>query len=211
MLLYNFFKKERELPQKGFPQEDFINSVREGGIGMERATKELMTFFRGYPYKFRNWYGLEKEEAVDAYTDAVMVVINYIRLGKFDTRYSLSTYLYRLTKNKCIDCLRKKGRGMRHEMEEIPEAEVPEAKKGLLQELLLSEAFRSVLDVLEGFKGKCKEIILKWGYWGYSMAEIAEALGFSSPEVVRTQKSRCVKRLRKEIDRLPDFPTPIFK
>lgn len=211
MLLYSFFKKEKEIPQIGFPQDQFIEAVRQGGIVMERATKELMEYFRSYPYKFKNWYGLDKEEAIDAYTDAVMVVISYIRLDKLDTSYSLSTYLYRLTKNKCIDCLRQKGRGKRLKKEEVPQMEISDERRGLLHELLLSEVYHSVLGILEGFKGKCKEIILKWGYWGYSMAEIAEALGFKSPEVVRTQKSRCVKRLRQEIDRIPDFPTPRFK
>lgn len=203
----NYYKKEQEISQEGFSQSEFLESVRAGGVPLERATQELIAHFKGYPMMFRNRYGLETEEAIDAYTDAIMVVISYIREEKLDERYSLSTYLYRITRNKCIDTLRKRGRGKRLEKAEIPMAAIPTPGKSLVQELILSETFRSMLDVLNRFKGKCKEIIMKWGYWGYSMADIAETLELNSPEAARKQKSRCIKRLRNAVDQTPPFST----
>ncbi|MCB9234770.1 MAG: sigma-70 family RNA polymerase sigma factor [Bacteroidia bacterium] len=208
MKFFNLSNDGPEIDPKGFPQAEFIAAVLEGGIAMERMTTELIDYFKGYQWKFWRWYKLEKEEAIDAYTDAVMGLIRYIRLGKFDPQYSVSTYLYLLTKNKCIDHLRKNGRGQRLEKDPIPETLSPEGSQDPFYEILLSEAFDALMDVLETFRGKCREIILKWGYWGYSMTEIAAALGFKNAEVVRTQKSRCLKQLEEVLGNDPEFPTP---
>lgn len=210
MSLFNFLRTEKEITQHGFSQSAFIQAVTEGGIPLERATDRLINHFRGYPMMFAKRYGLESEEVIDAYSDAVMALITYIRVKKFDERYSISTYLYRLTKNKSIDILRAKGRGKRIQQEEIPSVQILDGDRSLLHELLMSEVLQSVLDLLDSFKNKCKELILRWGFWGYSANEIAQAMDYKSPEVVRTQKSRCLDRLRTEIDRQIDFPFPHF-
>ena len=201
----SFFKT---LDQGDFDQEDFLDAVREGGVRMERATSNLINHFNGYSISIPRQLGLDREEGIDAFADAVMVLINYIRLGKLDERYKISTYLYRLTRNKSIDRMRKRGR--LSQLEEIPEAPMPDGKRSVLHDLLISETFHEVLDLLDQFKGKCKELLLKWGFWGYSMKEISQALDFKSPEVARTQKSRCLKKLNHEISDRNDFPTPSF-
>ena len=210
MSLFNQYRKDREIDQKDFPQEEFIDAVRQGGVAMERATGALIKYFRGYPLKFMKKFGLKKEDVLDIYTDSIMVVITYIRLGKFDESNTVSTYLYCVTHNKCVDLIRKKRNRKGLEFLEIPEAPIPDRSRGLLHELLISEAFHSVMDLLDSFKGKCKELILKWGFWGYSMSEIAESLDYKSADVVRTKKLRCLKRLRDDIGDDPHFPTPNF-
>lgn len=210
MAFFSFFQGGFEPDPKGFPQQELIAAVHLGGIPMERMTSQLIDYFKGYQIKFMKMFGLDKEEAIDAYTDAVVAVINYIRLDAFDESHSISTLLFKVTKNKSIDCLRKKGRGKELEKEEISIAEKESSEKNPLYELLLTETMDSVLDLLDRFQGKCREIILKWGFWGYSMAEIAESLQLKNADVARQTKSRCLKKLKKGIQDNPDFPNPNF-
>lgn len=209
MSILQLFFDEKEIPQSGFPQTEFISAVHHGGIPLERAATMLIDFFRRYQWKFYHKYKhlrLEQDEAIDAYTDAVMELISRIRSGTFDAQYSLSTYLFRLTKNRCIDRLRAKGYLKNKPMEEIPEISSTDNSSNFLHDLLNTEAFQSVMSLLDQIQGRCKEIILKWGYWGYSMKEIAEEMGMKNAEVVRVQKSRCLKRLHQSIEKTPDFP-----
>ena len=210
MSILKLFFEEKEIPQSDFPQTDFISAVLHGGIPLERASTMLIDFFRKYQWKFYHKYKhlkLEKDEAIDAYTDAIMELISRIRLGTFDEQYSLSTYLFRLTKNRCIDRLRAKGYLKNKPMEEIPEISSADRSSNFLHELLNTEVFQGVMSLLDQIQGHCKEIILRWGYWGYSMKEIAEEMGMKNADVVRVQKSRCLKRLHQNIEKVTDFPT----
>ena len=57
---------------------------------------------------------------------------------------------------------------------------------------LLEKAFSSL--------GKrCKEILTLFYYRGYSIEEIVEALQYENKNVVKSQKSRCVKQIKDKI------------
>ena len=183
---------------RGLPydQNKFVQAVKDGGIPLEKETNILIKVLGPYVANLPYRYGLSKEEGIDAFTDAVVALITYIRLGKFKEEKKLSTLVYRLTKNKCIDRARRRRR---EKHEDISEFIHLSSEKNVLHEILIKESYRNLNEVLDRLRGKCKDLILKWGYWGYSMQEIADQLNMNSSGVARTQKLRCLKQLQKKL------------
>lgn len=191
-----------------FPDQEFIAAVKSGGASLEKMTGKLISHYGGYQWKLRQKFWMTKEMVIDAFTDAVMELIRMIRVGTFDTTYTISTCLYRITYNRCIDQLRKAGRAKSRKELPVPETMDIPGERSVFYEILRTEAFEGVLSAINSLREKCREILLKWGYWGYSMEEIAEMVGSKNAQTVRQEKSRCLKTLQQTIRETHDYPYP---
>jgi RNA polymerase sigma-70 factor (ECF subfamily) len=131
---------------------------------------------------------MERYDAEDAYQDAFLAVYQNIRDGKLTTlTVTFKTYLFSIGKNKIVDKFRK----MQNEIELIPlfstiyyEAESIDEKKQML-------VYRSVTQMGD----PCKTILYSFYYEEKSMNDIAKTFNYSSSDVAKQQKSRCMKKI----------------
>jgi len=183
------------MPGKGdtYSDANLIKGIQAGGTQREKCIKYLYERYRAYLYKLKSKYQLSPEEAQDAYADAVVTVSEQIQLGNFQGKSKISTYLYSIFSNKCVDKIRKKTTPHIEEVYEYPE--VKDSERNMLEILGQQEDLKSLNRHMEQLGGKCKAILLDWAYYGYSMEEIAERNELKNSYSAATQKYKCLKKL----------------
>lgn len=140
-------------------------------------------------------FGIKNEDAIDAYADSIIAVIDQIRRGHFRGESKLSSYLYQVYRNKCSDYNRK-GKTQKNQInwtDEFPE--IGDATKGILQSFIDRDNVARLMHLLNKMGGTCKEILLYWGE-GFSLAEISKALNFKDAGSVKSRKYKCLKHLK---------------
>ena len=183
--------------KRTYSDQSIIEGIQKGGADREKAINLLFDNNLGFLHTVRKKLFLSLEEAQDAYTDAIVKVASQVRLGKFRGESKLSTYLYKIFYNKCVDVSRKKASNTATWVEEYPELSDPASD--LLRNLDVKDEAMQVRRVMEGMGEACKNILLDWAYMGYSMEEIAQRRNLKTAESARSLKYKCLKKLRELI------------
>lgn len=146
--------------------------------------------------KINSTLNLPIESIKDMYADAISTVVWNIDTNKFQGDSKVSTYLYRIFYNKSVDLLRHITTNKNEayfELEEDSSAASTRNDSRILESSLDVEKVKQEIMQL----GKpCNGIIIDWGFWGYSMAEIAERNGLENAEKVKKKKYSCLQKLR---------------
>jgi len=152
--------------------------------------------------KFKSWasrkYNLGSDELMDIYQQSVISLyenVFYRRLESLDS--SPGTYLFGIAKNLILKLLRENKKMEKHELR------LQEHWRFIhLDEDQLEETHQAVKRVLGETTEPCKSIIESYYLHGLSIQSIAKKFDYKSPEVVKTQKSRCMKTLKTAVKQL---------
>jgi RNA polymerase sigma factor (sigma-70 family) len=194
MKSYQTFKT---LPTNSAPR-DFTHLIAV----RERNTCALDEFYLLHRREFIKWaeknFGLDASEALDIYQDAILILYENIRRGKLSQlSATLKTYFFGIGKNLILKKLaRCKSEIKRWEavMTEEEHALIPDFEKHYdCQE----DRFDAVAAALNGLSERNKSILQLYYYHKLPLKEIAEQLGYESVDVVKNQKVRCMKYLKK--------------
>ena len=79
---------------------EIIADIQAGGASKERAIGDLIRLHTSYIYAIHRKLGITEEQAGDAFSDALMVLVRHIETGQFRGDSKISTYLYRIFFNK---------------------------------------------------------------------------------------------------------------
>lgn len=165
------------------------------------------TFKRVYEdnrLKFLNFarsYGLSDDENVDIYQDAYIVFYENFTTGKIsDLSSSVSTYLFSIGKYMILNKLRKNKKSVNSDLimervkddNDLFDESVAHDNPLTHEQKLLQKHFDKLGD-------KCKKVLTLFYYRGFSIQEIMESEGYNSENVVKSQKSRCLKTLKEFI------------
>ena len=160
-----------------------------------RILKELYNANRASFLNFTNKYKMLKDDAVDVYQEAFIIVRSHAISGKLDTvKCSLKTYLFGIGKHLVYKKLQENSvktiyDASQHIVDHYDEI-VVEPQEELTEEQLLLKHFFIQL-------GKsCQHVLTLAFYRGLTNEEIAEIGQYESEAVVRSQKSRCLKTLK---------------
>ena len=175
--------------------KELYKGLREGS---ETAFRTVYEANRNTFLNFAKKYGLDTEDVLDIYQDAYVALYENIQNGKFtELKSSLSTYLISIGKYMILERLRKNKKTVKSESilevsrdmdETLENFDVVQTNLSPRQQLLNTH--------FEQLGEKCKTI-LKWFYYQkYSIKQIMEKGGFNSENVVKSQKSRCLKSLK---------------
>ncbi|HKL03483.1 MAG TPA: sigma-70 family RNA polymerase sigma factor [Cryomorphaceae bacterium] len=149
---------------------------------------------------FLNWiaknFNLKEEDAADIYQDTLIVFYENVRKGKLkQLSVNLQTYLFSVGKNLAL----KRHRSMRlirkHEDELVAKAESVEDPFSTESD----ERIEAVKAAFEKMEEPCHSILKRYYYFRQSMTEIAAALNYKNADTVKSQKSRCMKHLKKMV------------
>ena len=182
---------------------EFIQAIQQGGLAQQEAIKSLYEkYFKFIFKKLKENRSLTEEEAKDAYTDSVITLRDHIVKGRFEQRSKLSTYLYTIFSNKCIDLIRKNST-YKAEVEKQMQYELPvhlaNKEPEIVEKLTVRETFGRLKAFINKLGETCQQVLLDWGFWGYSMQEIAERRGFKDSRTVISKKYNCIKQLKAQI------------
>lgn len=165
-----------------------------------RFEERLFASFIYFVKAARKKYLLPEEEVFDAYSDAILHTVANIKEGKFEHRSTIKTYLHRIFHNKCVDRVRKKATKKEKPHEALYEAgwisAIPDPAKSVVEKLADEYDARILRQKMEQL-GKSNQQLLQLFSEGYSDREIAEIMGYKSPDVVKTTRLRCLEKLRR--------------
>ena len=146
-------------------------------------------------------YRLSEDDAFDAYSDAILSVIQNIRKGDFEGRASLKTYTFQVFQNKCVDLVRKRTthKSSVHETTVISDVllSLSDATRSILQQMVDRSEGEVLARKMNLLGAKCREILMFFAS-GYSDKEVAQTLEYKTADVVKTSRLRCLEKLRSE-------------
>lgn len=173
--------------------------------GSESAFKKVYEDNRELFLNFAKRYSLADEEVLDAYQDAYVALYENIQNGKLVTlNSSLSTYIISIGKYKIMERLRKRNKHINNELllNRIEEVVAEIEEFDIDSEQLSPE--QKLLRMYFGKLGeKCKQILKLFYYQRYNIKEIMTEGNYNSENVVKSQKSRCLKTLKEAINNAP--------
>ena len=128
----------------------------------------------------KNWSSVDNTLKEEVFLDALAVYVEYEKAGKIKVKPS--TFI--------IAVAHRKFESLRQQQTVELKVELVENSSDLQQQKELMRTALKQMDV------KCKEILTAKYFHNYSMDEIVAITGAKSREVARTQKKRCIKKLR---------------
>jgi len=177
-----------------FSDEELIKRVRAGGKEFEDISMYMFHEFKGFLPKIKEKLNLPQQQMQDAYSDALVKMIRHVREGSFRGDSKVSSYFYTIFYNTAVDVSRKNASNKNMQTQELLEHNARE--RDLLVLIDNKDEAAQVISVMSSMGGVCQRILMDWGYYGYSMAEIATRSDLSNAESARSMKYKCLKKLR---------------
>lgn len=135
-----------------------------------------------------------EDEAKDVFQEGVIVLYDRIKQGDFELSSRLKTYIYSVCRRLWLKQLGGQGRmfyDVEHYAEIIPvEDDLARHKERDDQMMLMEQA-------LEELGEPCRTIIQDFYMRNLSMQEICEKFGYTNADNAKTQKYKCLQRLKK--------------
>ncbi|MHA7055834.1 RNA polymerase sigma factor [Aquimarina sp. M1] len=175
-------------------KEELLTLKKGQNQGLEKIYNEYRNAF----LQFAKKYDLDHDTLIDIYQEAFIALREHAINGKLDDiKSSVKTYLFSIGKYMVYDQLKKQKKTISYESsvaykETSDTEEIFEEPQLTPEQELLREHFKNL--------GKrCQEMLTLFYYRGLTIDEIAKSLGYESKNVVKSQKSRCLKSLKELI------------
>lgn len=138
-----------------------------------------------------------EDDAADLIQEVMLVFVKMVSEGKFRGESSIKSFLYSICKNVWITELRKrKSAQARHERYE---GEKEQQDRDVSEQLARSENLKFVMDLFDKLGEKCKQVLTLFYFEELPMKEICERLDFSSEQVLRNKKYKCLQSLTDQV------------
>lgn len=135
-----------------------------------------------------------EDDAKDIYQEAIIVLYNKVKAGDFELSSKLKTYIYSICRRlwlKRLTQLNRYGGDIRDFQEYLP---VEEEVEGHNDRDIQFDKMESALQLLGE---PCKTIMEDFYIYNRSMQEICERFGYTNADNAKTQKYKCLQRLKK--------------
>ncbi|MBJ2173231.1 sigma-70 family RNA polymerase sigma factor [Aureibaculum sp. A20] len=182
-------------------KESVNNTLEKLRKGDEAAFKRIYEENREKFLNFAKRYNLSDDENIDAYQDAYVIFYENIMSGKIENfTSSISTYLFSIGKYLIMDILKKNKKQVSSEFNLSIVKEDDNFMETIeIEEKSISKEQQLLLTYFETLGKKCQELLTLFYYRGYTINEIMKKESYNSENVVKSQKSRCMKTLRERI------------
>ena len=126
------------------------------------------------------------DDAKDVFQDALVILYQKMKTGKFVLTVPISTYLHAVVKNLWLQELRKRKK--------IP---IAETDTDVAEDLIEQELGFDTASAAFNFLGeKCRQLLILFYFKRNSFREIASLLKFGSEETAKNQKYRCIQKAK---------------
>jgi len=162
--------------------------------------RRLYTKYRDPFIAFARKFCTNDHDILDAYQDAFIVLQEKAIKGDLDDlRCTLKTYVFGIGKNLLYNTLRKQKKKVAQMSAEQEAYDYGSIALDFLEGNQLSERQIQLQKAFATLGKKCKEVLSLFYYRGYTIEEIGQRLNYENKNVVKSQKSRCLKQLKDKI------------
>ena len=175
-----------------FTDDDFIEGIRNND---ESALKTLYKrHFQMIANMVTNNSGTY-QDAKDIYQESFIILYHNLRKTDFKLESQLKTYIYAICKRLWLNELKYKSRQSvlndETEVHGLPESGMEQ----MVEEH--EDKFNTMHQSLEELGEPCSEIIKDFYLTKCSMEEIAQKMGYTNADNAKSQKYKCLQRLKK--------------
>jgi len=142
-----------------------------------------------------------KTEGQDVLQEAIVIVYEQIRNGKYVHTGKLSTYVYSVARYIWLNKLKRKKTEARI-MDSQPFIDVQESP---LTQILDNEQAHQIKAVFELMGLACRQLLTYIIYDDMSMKDVSERMHYENEQVVRNKKYKCIKQLKEILSTRPDL------
>lgn len=161
-----------------------------------QALKEIYRLYRKDCISYaKRKFGLSHEDAIDVFQYSVLILYNNTVSGKLDhLTTDVKAYLYGILRLKALEAKRASHKTIYPEDLHATLAAIPDVP--MEEEASLVTILKALLPKLGE---ACRQLLDMYYYKELSISEIARLAEYSSPDSVKTQKYKCMKRLHSMI------------
>lgn len=134
------------------------------------------------------------QDAEDMLQEALVVLWERVRAGRFEYTAQLGTFIFATVKNMW---LRRLARLRREVPSELDPDTNPANGVSPLEMMIEDEQASLVREALDKLGEPCRKLLLLFYWEELSMVQIAEQLGFANAETAKSKKYQCKKSLEK--------------
>jgi RNA polymerase sigma factor (sigma-70 family) len=136
----------------------------------------------------------DEDDAKDVYQEAIIILYNKIKSGDFELSSKLKTYIYSVCRRIWLKKLSQQSKKTNNlsDFEDVVAVEVDVEHH---EEIDLQ--FQKMGSALEDLGEPCKTIIQDFYINNLSMQDICEKFGYTNTDNAKTQKYKCLQRLKK--------------
>jgi len=179
-------------PKEQFTDNDFMVGLLNGNNDVLSA---LYKKYYNIVLKFILYNSGTSAAAQDIYQETIIVLYESVKKPGFELKCQLQTYIFSIAKRLWLKELKKNGKTfLFKESEENNLVDVSEDLKDFDEkEAEIEKMNNSLIDLGE----PCSELIKDFYINKLSMEEIAEKFGYTNADNAKTQKYKCLQRLKK--------------
>ncbi|HZH55022.1 MAG TPA: RNA polymerase sigma factor [Sphingobacteriaceae bacterium] len=170
-------------------ENNLIEQIRAGD---KKEIEHIYNQHREEFLAYADRFSIQTDEAVDIYQDSIIVLYENIMSQKLTSlTSSLKTYLFAIGKYKMLNSMKVK-----QPTEDITAYEYLLHEETDHEFLSKEENIEKMQTAYRKLGAKCREVLRLYYYENQSLQEIMQKLDYASKDVVKSQKSRCVKQIR---------------
>lgn len=171
---------------------DLIAHLKEGD---DRTIRELYLNQKKGFFLFAKRYKLDDDEILDIYQDAIIALCDNAKRGKIDhLQGEVSTYLFAIGKFMIYKKIKLQNKTI-----SMSEYDPDEVSGFSLEDEEDHPQLHMMGESLKKLGEQCQRVLYLFYYEEKKLDEIQTILSYSSKDVLKAQKSRCLKQLREII------------
>lgn len=175
-----------------FTDSEFIEGLRTGN---EAALKALYKKYYNIVLKIVVNNSGSSEAAQDIYQETIIVLFENAQKPDFVLNCQLQTFIYSIAKRLWLKQLRNHSNLTK--LSNGDEDEIVDVSEEIHEHLQKEEALLRMTKSLDELGEPCKTIITDFYIGHLSMEEISEKFGYTNSDNAKTQKYKCLQRLKK--------------
>lgn len=191
-----------------FSDEELIQMIR-GKTMQSQAINQLYEQHYGMLEQMILQNSGSHDDAADMIQESMLVLVQMIIKDKFRGESSIKSILYSIAKNKWITEIRKKSSSQIRNEKFHTDAE--QSTPDITEAIAKQEDLNYIIKLFDQLGETCRKILLLFYFEDYSMAEICKRLEFSSEQVLRNKKYKCLKSLNESVKASPTIQSTLQK
>lgn len=171
-------------------------------IGFKNNNQEIISkFYESFSDKFKcllkskySTLYFDDDFLADIYQDTVVRLwenIQHEKISLENLTSDIASYLMGIGENVLRETLRKKKEVF---LEDLPK--MPDYTKKFISIHEINERNKAIRKLVDSMEEPCAPILLDFYWRGYSMEEIAFRLGYANANSAKTQKNKCMNKLK---------------
>jgi RNA polymerase sigma factor (sigma-70 family) len=142
-----------------------------------------------------------REDANDIFQDAVIILFNQVRLGKFNESNSIDGFIFSISKNLWIDKVRRNKKFTNYDSPD--QFNTISDSVNILDDLITKEKSHAMREAFNLLDEKCQKILTYVIFEKRTMKEVSSLMNYSSDDVAKTNHYRCKQYLSKLVKNNP--------